>query len=67
MMSILSENDRCDRCGARAYVLVILDRGSELTFCGHHGRKYRRQLTAAALVVHDETQLLTDSTVAPSS
>ena len=42
MVSILGESDRCDRCGVRAYVLVMLESGAELTFCGHHGRRYQR-------------------------
>lgn len=36
----LSAADRCDRCGARAYVRAALPGGSELLFCKHHGRLY---------------------------
>lgn len=32
---ILDAHDRCDRCGAQAYVKVIGQVG-ELLFCGHH-------------------------------
>lgn len=35
---VLNANDRCDRCGARALVLVQGDVG-ELMFCGHHYMK----------------------------
>ncbi len=36
----LIATDRCDRCGAQAYVLVKLTTGSELLFCAHHGREH---------------------------
>jgi hypothetical protein len=32
--------DRCDRCGARGGVQVVLPSGGELVFCKHHGRRY---------------------------
>ncbi len=32
---ILTANDRCDRCGAQAYVKVTGVTG-DLLFCGHH-------------------------------
>ena len=36
----LTAFDRCDRCGARAGVQVLLPSGGELVFCAHHGRRY---------------------------
>src|SRR6266704_2312644 len=36
--------DRCDRCGAQAYVRVFLHGPQELLFCAHH---YRQQAAAA--------------------
>lgn len=36
----LSAADRCDRCGAQAYVRARLHSGGELLFCAHHGRKH---------------------------
>lgn len=50
----LTAADRCDRCGARGYVLAVLTAG-ELVFCGHHGRQFATTLADAALVVHDQT------------
>lgn len=44
--------DRCDRCGAQAFVRAVLASG-DLLFCAHHGRAYGEQLAAAALVVED--------------
>lgn len=36
----LTAADRCDRCGAQAYVRARLHAGGELLFCAHHGRKH---------------------------
>ena len=37
----LTAMDRCDRCGAQAYVRVVLESsGGELLFCGHHARQH---------------------------
>jgi hypothetical protein len=46
--------DRCDRCGAEAFVLADFF-GSELTFCGHHGREYEEQLVIQGFSISDET------------
>jgi hypothetical protein len=51
---LLTAADRCDRCGARGYVLALLTAG-ELVLCGHHGRQFATALADAALVVHDES------------
>ncbi len=57
----LTATDRCDRCGAQAYVRVILASGSELLFCGHHAREFEPGLRAVAASIHDETERLTDT------
>jgi hypothetical protein len=44
--------DRCDRCGAQAFVRAVLTSG-DLLFCAHHGREYGERLAASALVVED--------------
>lgn len=51
--------DRCDSCGAQAYVRVVLG-GSELLFCGHHAKKHEAKLRPMAEVWHDETSRLMD-------
>jgi len=51
----LSVVDRCDRCGAQAYVQVQLLAGAELLFCAHHARQYEDKLREVALVIYDET------------
>jgi hypothetical protein len=55
----LSAADRCDRCGAQAYVRVTLTSGGELLFCAHHGREHGEKLKSIAITIHDETDLLT--------
>ena len=44
----LSAADRCDRCGARAQVRVLLASGSDLVFCAHHARAYDSKLREVA-------------------
>lgn len=51
--------DRCDRCGAQAYVRVELASGGELLFCAHHAREHAEKLQQVALAIHDETGRLT--------
>ena len=59
----LSTADRCDSCGAQAYIAAEVN-GSELLFCAHHGRKYEEKLRAVATSWHDETSRLTEALVA---
>lgn len=51
----LTAADRCDRCGAQAYLRVILASGGELLFCAHHARKHSDKLKQVALRIQDET------------
>ena len=57
--SALSAADRCDRCGAQAYLRVELQSGGELLFCAHHAREHGDRLREVAAAVHDETHKLT--------
>lgn len=64
--SPLTASDRCDRCGAQAYLRVQLASGSELLFCAHHAREHGDKLRTIAVNVHDETSKLLDTpTLAP--
>ena len=54
----LAATDRCDGCGAQAYVRVELSEGAELLFCGHHARRHEAKLRDVAIRIHDETSLL---------
>jgi hypothetical protein len=56
----LNSLDLCDRCGAPAYVRVILPGSGELLFCAHHNRKHAEALAKIAIEIQDETgRLLT--------
>jgi len=46
--------DRCDRCGAQAYVSAQLVGHQPLLFCGHHYRKYEAKLAEAGAAIIDE-------------
>ena len=54
----LTVSDRCDRCGAQAYLRVTLASGGELLFCAHHARAHEDKLKQVALNIHDETNRL---------
>lgn len=51
--------DRCDRCGAQAYVRVELVSGGELLFCVHHAREHADKLQQVAATIHDDSERLT--------
>lgn len=53
----LTGADRCDACGAQAYVRVHLQAG-ELLFCAHHGRKYAEPLAGVATHIQDQSERL---------
>ncbi len=53
----LTAADRCDRCGAQAYVRVMLPSG-ELLFCAHHAREHSDKFATIATHVQDETDRL---------
>ena len=54
----LTAADRCDRCGAQAYVRARLSSGGELLFCGHHGREHLPKLQDLATHIEDQTDRL---------
>ncbi|MFN2517670.1 MAG: hypothetical protein ABR604_01310 [Jatrophihabitantaceae bacterium] len=56
----LTATDRCDRCGAQAYVRATLVSGSELLFCAHHWHDNEVRLRAIGATIHDESQRLDD-------
>ena len=53
----LTALDRCDSCGAQAYIRVVVNNG-ELLFCAHHGRKHQEKLSEIAHSWHDESSRL---------
>jgi hypothetical protein len=50
----LTAADRCDACGAQAYVRVVVNSG-ELLFCAHHAKKHQEKLSPIAQSWHDES------------
>lgn len=52
----LTAADRCDRCGAQAYMRVTLASGMDLLFCAHHGKEHADKLKQVALKIHDESE-----------
>jgi hypothetical protein len=57
----LNALDRCDRCGAQAYVRAVLLNGGELMFCAHHGKEYAEKLKPIAAKIHDESEKLIEN------
>ena len=51
----LTKADRCDRCGAQAFVRAVMPGGHDLVFCVHHGRRYEQPLRDAAVTVLDQS------------
>jgi hypothetical protein len=58
LLTRLTAMDRCDRCGAQAYVRVLLPGCLELLFCAHHNRQHASALTQIAVEIQDETRRL---------
>ena len=52
----LTQRDRCDRCGAQAFVQATIPTadGMQLLFCGHHFRDHELKLVAAGATIVDE-------------
>ncbi len=64
--SPLTATDRCDRCGAQAYIRATLASGSELLFCAHHAREYDNGLRAIEADIYNEADRLAETpAVAP--
>jgi len=51
----LTVSDRCDRCGAQAFVRVYLGEGNALQFCAHHFHEHEGKLRNIALDIQDES------------
>jgi hypothetical protein len=56
----LTAADVCDRCGARAYVRVLMPGSAELLFCAHHARQHSEALAKVAIEIQDESNLLSN-------
>lgn len=62
----LNAADRCDRCGAQAYVRAELTNGGELLFCAHHARAHEDKLREIAVSIQDETTRLETPETGPA-
>ncbi len=56
-METLVSTDRCDRCGAQAYVRFNKD-AQELDFCGHHTTTYGDTLDSQGWSISIDTREL---------
>jgi hypothetical protein len=61
----LTAADRCDRCGAQAYVRARLHAGGELLFCAHHGREHLPKLREHAEILDETERLIETPAIAP--
>lgn len=57
--NVLLVTDRCDACGAQAYVGLRFGE-SELLLCGHHFKKSEEKIRSVATSVLDERWKLSD-------
>lgn len=64
----LNHADRCDRCGARAYVAAMIAAGRAgmvaLLFCAHHFRRWEDGIRDAAVQIIDERYQLDEGVAA---
>lgn len=64
----LTRQDRCDRCGAQAFVRATLPGdGLALLFCGHHFRAHELALVAAGAEILDERHRLHEQVTTPEA
>lgn len=58
--SQLAATDRCDRCGAQAYVRATMESGFDLLLCAHHFHENEDRLRDIAASILDESVRLID-------
>ena len=64
---VLTDADRCDLCGARAYIRALISVFyPELLFCAHHGHEMEAALRSAALDLVDESAALIEQPSVPA-
>jgi ribosomal protein L37E len=56
---VLKIADRCDRCGAQAFIIATGVSG-ELMFCGHHYHKYEYAITQWAYKIINELDTINE-------
>ena len=58
--SPLTATDRCDRCGAQAYIRVTMTSGYDLLLCAHHFHENESRLREIATNIQDESERLVE-------
>jgi hypothetical protein len=58
--SPLTAADRCDRCGAQAYVRATMGSGFDLLLCAHHFHENENRLRKVATSIQDESERLAE-------
>ena len=58
LITPMNAMNRCDRCGAQAYIRVLLHSGQDLLFCAHHYRQHAPALAKVAAGIQNETERL---------
>lgn len=63
----LTRADRCDSCGAQAFVRAAIPAadGLSLLFCGHHFRDHELALVSAGATIRDERHLIDEQASIP--
>lgn len=56
----LSAANRCDACGARAWVRATMPSGGQLYFCGHHANEHLPSLVGGGAQILDERHFMND-------
>ena len=56
----LNAANRCDACGARAWVRATMPSGGQLFFCGHHANAHLPSLVGAGAQILDERHFMND-------
>src|SRR4051794_9269976 len=56
----LTAADRCDRCGAQAYVRATMESGFDLLLCAHHFHENETRLREIAVTIQDESDRLAE-------
>lgn len=51
----LNATDRCDRCGAQAYVRWTKN-VADMLMCGHHSTKHEAALVIQGWAIHEDTR-----------
>lgn len=59
---VLKIADRCDRCGAQAFILATGVSG-ELMFCGHHYHEHEYQITQWAYKIVNELDTINEKSL----